>query len=488
MGTPPTFVAEYETAFNSNTTPKTASVTVAAGDYLVVVGMSEDAAYTLSTPTGGGLTYTLQQSVVVTDYCTAYIWTAPAPTSQSFTLSVSMSGSSGWWGANCLRFSGATGIGASSKTNIASGAPSLGLTTSADNSTVVCASSDWTAADGSSRVWRTVNGFTPAAGGTGEATYFRDASHYAAYAAYWPDAGTAGSKTVGLSTPSGQKYSIISVEVLGTAGSDTPKPVGDAGSAADSLSVTVTVALADAGAAADTIAAAAVVALTEAGAASDTVAVSVPIPLTDTGSAADTLAVSAAISLADVGARSETLVPAASAVLADAGTESEALAATATAALSDSASAADALDNGLGTNKTLADAGAGTETLTVVVTVALADVAAEAEALTVAAAAALAEAAAAAEAIGLTATALLADIGTAGQALTAAVTLALGDSGTAADVGSGGDSSSMPKSLADAGRATERFHAHVVRPNTGTTARPSSGTTTRPDSGITLWP
>jgi hypothetical protein len=488
MGTPPTFVAEYETAFNSNTTPKTASVTVAAGDYLVVVGMSEDAAYTLSTPTGGGLTYTLQQSVVVTDYCTAYIWTAPAPTSQSFTLSVSMSGSSGWWGANCLRFSGSTGIGASSKTNVASGAPSLGLTTSGDNSTIVCASSDWTAADGSSRTWRTVNGFTPSSGGGGEVTYFRDGTHYAAYAAYWPDAGTAGSKTVGISSPSGQKYSIVAVEVLGTSSSETPISVGDAGSAADTLSVTVTASLADAGAAADTLTAAVALALAEAGAAVDIVAVSVPIALTDTGSATEALAVSAAIPLADAGTRSETLLPAVTAALADAGGGAEALLAAVTAALADTGSAADALDNGLGTNKALTDTGSSTEALTVVVTVALGDVAAEAEALTVAAAAALADAAAAAEAITLTAVAPLADAGAAGQAVTAAVTVALGDSGTGADAGSGADSSSTPKSLADGGRATDRIHARVVRPNAGTTTRPSSGITTRPDSGITLWP
>jgi len=38
------------------------------------------------------------------------------------------------------------------------------------------------------------------------------------YVAYYPDAGTAGSKTVGLSAPTGQQYSIVAVEIKGTAG------------------------------------------------------------------------------------------------------------------------------------------------------------------------------------------------------------------------------------------------------------------------------
>jgi hypothetical protein len=219
MATPPTFEAEYETAWSTVAAgAKTASVTVGVGDVLVVCGITESNTYTLATPTGGGLTYTLQQSVVTADYTACYVWTAVSASSQTYTLSVSMSGGTGYWGFNCLRFSGSDGVGASSKTNVASGAPSLALTTGTDNSTIVVANGDWNAADGASRTWRTVNGITPTSGNGLENTYARDSSRATFYVARWNDAGAAGSKTTGLSAPSGQKYSIIAVEVKGTAG------------------------------------------------------------------------------------------------------------------------------------------------------------------------------------------------------------------------------------------------------------------------------
>lgn len=219
MATPPTFEAEYETAWSVvGAGAKTSSVTVATGDVLVICGITESNTYTLATPTGGGLTYTLAQSVVVSNYATCYVWTAVSASSQTFTLSITMAGGTGYWGFNALRFSGSNGVGASSKTNVDGAAPSLGLTTGTDNAAIVVANGDWNAADGGSRTWRTINGITPTSGNGLEATYARDASRATFYAARWNDAGTAGSKTTGLSAPSGQRYSIIAVEVQGTAG------------------------------------------------------------------------------------------------------------------------------------------------------------------------------------------------------------------------------------------------------------------------------
>ena len=135
----------------------------------------------------------------------------------TFTISVgSGTGGTSWFGFNVLRFAGCEAIGASAKTNVASGAPSLGLTTIGDNSAVVAFVGDWNATDGASRTWRTINSITPSSGGGDEVTYFRDAIHYAAYAAYWSDVGPVGTVTTGLSAPAGQKYSIIAVEVRGS--------------------------------------------------------------------------------------------------------------------------------------------------------------------------------------------------------------------------------------------------------------------------------
>jgi hypothetical protein len=218
----PTFVQEAETAWNDTASPRaTASFAVESGDILVACAVSENhlpPPFSVSN-SGTGLTWTKQQEVDVTDYTGVAQATAAAGATTSLTVSVSKNaGTSDWFGQNTLTFRDADGVGASAKTNVASGAPSLNLTTTQDNSAIVVAVGDWNAGDGSARTWRTVNSITPSAGNGLELTYFRDTVRYTLYLAYYPDAGSAGSKTVGLSAPSGQKYSIVAVEIKGTGG------------------------------------------------------------------------------------------------------------------------------------------------------------------------------------------------------------------------------------------------------------------------------
>lgn len=229
MATPPTFVADYSTGFSATTSPRTVSTTVGVGDLLAVMGGTEDGALPLTTPSGGGLTYTLQQSIeLITNFATAYGWTAPSNSSQTYTLSQGFTGGgTHLFGSDALRFSGSDGVGASAKTNVTSGAPSLNITTTQDNSAICVVVTDWNATDGASRTWRTVNSITPSAGNGYERVYFFDSSRATAYVAYYPDAGAAGLKTVGLSAPTGQKYSIVAVEIKGTAGASAtwlPQP------------------------------------------------------------------------------------------------------------------------------------------------------------------------------------------------------------------------------------------------------------------------
>lgn len=208
----PTLTAEYETPWNDSTTPKTQSVTVVTGDVLAVVGISEDAGTTIATPTGGGLTYTLQQSVTVASNSAVYVWTVEITAPQTFTLSASEGGSgTAWWGYNCLVFPSST-VGASSKTN-STGGPSLSLTTTAANSSIVVFDGDWNAVDGTTRTARSIG-----SGSFVELSYFRDASHYGVYGGYYTDSGAAGAKTVGWSAPTGQKYAVIALEVKPTGG------------------------------------------------------------------------------------------------------------------------------------------------------------------------------------------------------------------------------------------------------------------------------
>lgn len=209
--TPPTFVAKYEPAWDAAQQSLNTSVTTEVGDVLVFAGLGSNANAIPGEPTGGtGLTWTLQQSVnVSTSWCVVNLYTATATTAETFTLSSTAAGSGAHWGFTVYRFSGVDSIGASAKAN-ASGAPSLSLTTTADDSAVAVFAADWNSVDGSSRTWLT------GAGTLTEETYARVASAYTVFGGFHADAGAAGAKTVGLSAPTGQKYSMVAVELLGT--------------------------------------------------------------------------------------------------------------------------------------------------------------------------------------------------------------------------------------------------------------------------------
>jgi hypothetical protein len=213
----PTHVANYVTVFNSNASPRSQSITTAVGDRLVVVAATEDTATTLGTPTGGGLTYSLAQSVSPgASFSRVYIWTATATAASTFNVDITAAGG-GQFGFAVVRHSGSNGFGNSAGTSNASGAPSLALTTTAAESAIVAINADWNAGAGA-RTWRTINSITPTLANTLEFVYAAT-GNYTAYAARWNDAGTAGAKTTGLSAPTGQKYVIAAIEVLGTGSS-----------------------------------------------------------------------------------------------------------------------------------------------------------------------------------------------------------------------------------------------------------------------------
>jgi len=210
---PPNFLAESETSWITTTTPKTAAVVVNPGDLLAIIGVSADSATTLGTPTGGSLSYTLKNSIVVAGNCATYLWTAPVTAAASFNVSISTGGASNHWGYNVLQFGATQGPGAGNKANVSvAAAPSLAVTTQQDASALVWVCADWNANDGASRAYRTPTGTTAFV----EQTYSFDSGQYTVYGGYHADTGAAGSKTVGLTTPN-QRYSIIVQEILGWA-------------------------------------------------------------------------------------------------------------------------------------------------------------------------------------------------------------------------------------------------------------------------------
>jgi len=219
MATPPTRVQSVATVYNTAASKTTSSFSVLAGDILTARAIAESngATFTIS---GGSLTWALQQNVNITDYCEASVWTATVDVDKSMTVTVDDTGPPDFFfGARVTTWRGSDGVGASAKTNVASGAPSLALTTQADNSAIDLGVGDWAAVDGASRTWRSVNGSAAT-----EEDYFRDSARYTLYQGYHPDAGAAGSKTVGLSAPSGQKYAIVAVEIKGAAAAATSLP------------------------------------------------------------------------------------------------------------------------------------------------------------------------------------------------------------------------------------------------------------------------
>lgn len=220
MATPPTFVAEYESAWTNAGTPKSVNVTTQPGDILAWLAATRDAGTTVNTLSagGGGMAWSFPEFSLVASTCGLYIGIAQATLAETFTLTATaVSGTTvGFWGFNCLRFSGVSSIGAGVVNSPgASGVPSISITTLQANSAIVLINADWNAIDGAARSWLTNAGpFT-------EQSYARSAGNYAIYGGYHADSGNPGAKIVGLSNIAGQKYAIAALELQGVPGGGT---------------------------------------------------------------------------------------------------------------------------------------------------------------------------------------------------------------------------------------------------------------------------
>ena len=207
----PTFISEYETAWNSATSPKTtANFSVQTGDILVAYAVNESSGSTIATPPTGTLsgTWTLRQTVSATDYTSVRLWTLPVTTNQS-NVNVSFSNSSGNFGGNVLHFRNASSVGVTQQATGATGNPTLTVNGVEENSSIVMVNGDWSARTGA----RTYN--TTQAGSFTETTAYADGTSYGVEAGYYPNAGTAGNKTIGLTAPTGMKWALAAIEVKG---------------------------------------------------------------------------------------------------------------------------------------------------------------------------------------------------------------------------------------------------------------------------------
>lgn len=213
----PTFVAEYPTAFNNATSPKTAmnAVSINSGDVLVLVSADEGNYALGETENGSASWVNIRYS---DEFNYAAVRSSGYTATANETLTATITSTGGYSGGNIIRFSGSDGIGASAMSNGTTGTPSVSITTTQANSAIVVIVGDWSAVSGTQTFTNN--------GGAGSPTNLTDFPgdnvHYGVGIAYYPDAGAAGSKTVGMSAPTGQKWTIHAIEVKGTETGDAP--------------------------------------------------------------------------------------------------------------------------------------------------------------------------------------------------------------------------------------------------------------------------
>lgn len=209
MATPPTFIQEAETAYGSSTSPKTtAGFDVVAGDVLVAfAAMSDCPPEVYIENSGAPLGWSQLVPVNVFGRTFVSMWCAPVEADATGLTVSFVASTTNWFGGSALTWRDCAGMGAYTKADYNGAAPTLDIATRYNNSAVVVVNSDWNAIDGTSRAWRT------GAGAVTETTYFRADGFYTVYAGYHADAGNAGTKTVGLTTPV-QRYSIVALELV----------------------------------------------------------------------------------------------------------------------------------------------------------------------------------------------------------------------------------------------------------------------------------
>ena len=223
--TAPSFISFTTTAINTATTPKTtASIAVQNGDILVASGISDAAnnntgavSIAISTATGSTSAWTLQEDSSFTDNTHAYIrtWTASATATGNITVTFTGTNVNNLvYGGYVKVWRGSSGIGAVNKNNngTGSGTPTISITTTGNNSGLDFSSVDWNAASGT--VTFTASNGAPV---SDDADQAGAGSTYCVYSSHVLDAGAAGAKTMGMSSPSGQRYVDTVIEVLGTA-------------------------------------------------------------------------------------------------------------------------------------------------------------------------------------------------------------------------------------------------------------------------------
>lgn len=204
---------------SGSTAEATPSITWSAGDWIVVIGISEDNVTTLGVPTATGLTFSQVNATNTGSNCKVYCWSAQAAGGGSGAVSSTPGGGTVMVGIAAFVYSGSDGVGntalmaSTSTTNAVQS-----LTRAQNNSAVIVGMGDWNAVND---VAVTAN---PSTGGTVR-VIARDSggTHATMYVGSWSDEGAAGATSYGIgSYTATPKWIGLVVEVKGTATAASP--------------------------------------------------------------------------------------------------------------------------------------------------------------------------------------------------------------------------------------------------------------------------
>ena len=179
------------------------------GDLIVVSAATLQGTSTYGLPTNSGapLAWTLHQDARAATAGQVTVWSATVDAARaSMTVTVPRTSGTEAWGLVVTRWGNAAAGASAKKTSTTGGAPQVTLTTTAANSAVLVVAADYWETNGT-RVW------VPGAGSASEILYSYNSGAYSVYGATYLDAGAAGSKTVGLSSPGDMGYGIVALEI-----------------------------------------------------------------------------------------------------------------------------------------------------------------------------------------------------------------------------------------------------------------------------------
>lgn len=218
-------------------TSASVSITTAVGDLILVFASTDGGSTTITSPSGGSLTYSAVSGATqtnLTSHVNTYWWSTTATAASSFSVSVTFTGfTSGDAGALAVyRYPTGTALGnVTSAISSSAGAPSLSLTTAHANSSIIWGSTDYNGVPATGTTWIT-SAQTPTVDNATSSSGI-----LSVWLARYEDVGAVGSKSLGMTAPTGQIWTATALEVYST-GPTLSGTLATSGSGTTSFSAT----------------------------------------------------------------------------------------------------------------------------------------------------------------------------------------------------------------------------------------------------------